>query len=158
VATLRPGWGHPPGNEVCEVAILGVPAEMLGGIELGGIRRWSLDLESRIVSGEQRSYGTAMDAQPVNDGRDGAEDLSQRPRDEEIEVLGLEIVVEDVEHRSQPPRLRRDTERGHARVPLTPIVAIENRRLFPLLPRFANRGPEHEVQFVWENDGTPVAK
>lgn len=88
---------HIVGNEVGEFTVLRVPPHMFRRIEFRGVWREPLDFESRAVSRLQGSHGTAVSAKPVDDEGDGPANLAQQPGDEQIEVLGREIVVEDVE-------------------------------------------------------------
>ena len=99
-----------------------------------------------------------MSAEPVNDEGDGPANLAQQPGDEEIEVLGREIVVEDVEQQPQAATLRRDAEGRDDREPVAPIVALEDRRLASRSPRLANRGLEHEARFIRENNSPTITK
>jgi len=74
---------------------------MFRGVEFRGVWREPLDVESRAVLRLQGSHGAAVSAEPVDDEGDGPANLAQQLGDEEIEVLGREIAVEDVDQQAQ---------------------------------------------------------
>ena len=74
--------------------------------------------ESKAVLRLQGSHGATVSTEPVDDEGDGPTNLAQQPGDEELEVLGREIVVEDVEQQPQAASLRGDAESRDDRGPV----------------------------------------
>ncbi len=143
------------GDEVCQVAVLGVIPGLLSGIELRGIRRKPFHADRPGMTLQVLAHRSSPVAvAPIPNEHDLAAYVATEMSQETHDLGPADIRGVDLPVQANSPSARGQGDRVNDRQPVMSIPSPQNRRLSPGCPRPTHHRLKHEAAFVKENDAT----
>src|SRR3972149_11899565 len=136
------------GNEVDQSGVLGAVPHLFVGVEVRGVGRQPLDPDPMTEAGLQAFGGAAMDLVTIHDSGDRSSQPPQHVSNELLEVVGDDVVVEDVEVHPQPAAGRPDGGGRDRRQTIGPISTVVRGRLTRRSPTASDGRLEHEAGLI----------
>lgn len=145
------------GNEVGQVVALGVLPNLFGRVKFRGVRRQPLNFNPVTIVGLKSLRCGAMYRPTIHNQDNRSTQATKHCPNERFEVIGLDIVVGDVEVESQMFALRRDADRRDNRQAIVSIPTKVNGCLAFWRPRSTHGRLQHKAGFIEKYDAFAVS-
>ena len=154
---MRVKIGAVVGNEIGQVAVLGVVPDLFGRVEVWGVGGEPFDPDACTVAVQILAHDFGpMDVPTIQDEDEFTLKTASDPAEKVHNVRSSNVFGLHVPIQTQPAALRGDGDGADDRQPVVTVPCRENRRLSSGCPSPADHRLEHEATLVNKDDATAL--
>jgi len=142
------------GSKVGQVSILACVPNLLGRIELRGIRRQPFNFNSFRQPPAKSCGPRSVNWPTIHDQYKAMRQMTKQSTNESFKIIGASIMFPQVKIQTQVMPFRRNSNRRDGREPVMSGPIIQQRCFSPWCPGTADQRLQHKATFIRKNDAT----